>query len=145
MRGFLGGSAGKESTCQCLRHRRPRFDPWVEKISWRRKWQPTPVFLPGESRGWRSLVGYSPRGRKESDTTERLHFHFHYILSLKILDIKVLTIVRHECLHFTPWGKFNMLIIREATKINWQHFFPLGLCAGNMSLRSMTWRRLLRT
>ena len=41
----------------------------------RRKWQPTPVFLPGESHGQRSLVGYSPRGRKESDTTERLHFH----------------------------------------------------------------------
>ena len=42
--------------------------------SWRRKWQPTPVFLPGESHGQRSLVGYSPRGRKESDTTEWLHF-----------------------------------------------------------------------
>ena len=42
----------------------------------RRKWQPTPVFLPGESHGWRSLVGYSPQGRKESDMTERLHFHF---------------------------------------------------------------------
>ena len=38
-----------------------------------KKWQPTPVFLPGESHGWRSLVGYSPWGRKESDTAERLH------------------------------------------------------------------------
>ena len=53
------------------------FDPWVGKIPWRRQGQPTPVFLPGESHGQRSLVGYSPRGRKESDTTERLHFHFH--------------------------------------------------------------------
>ena len=44
--------------------------PWVRKNTWRRKWQPTPVFLPGESHGWRSLVGYSPWGRKESDTTE---------------------------------------------------------------------------
>ena len=43
---------------------------------WRRKWQPTPVFLPGESHGQRSLVGYSPWGRKESDATEQLHFHF---------------------------------------------------------------------
>ena len=42
--------------------------------SWRRKWEPTPVFLPGKSHGWRSLVGYRPWGRKESDTTERLHF-----------------------------------------------------------------------
>ena len=44
------------------------------KTPWRRKWHPTPVFLPGESHGQRSLVGYSPRGRKESDTTERVHF-----------------------------------------------------------------------
>ena len=48
-------------------------------VHWRRKWQPTPVFLPGESHGQTSLVGYSPWGRKESDTTERLHFHFQYI------------------------------------------------------------------
>ena len=45
----------------------------VRKIPWRRKWQPTPVFLPGESHGWRSLVGYSPWVRKESDMTERLN------------------------------------------------------------------------
>ena len=48
----------------------PGFDPWVRKILWRRKWQPTPVLLPGKSHGWKSLVGYSPWGRKESDTTE---------------------------------------------------------------------------
>ena len=42
----------------------------------RRQWHPTPVLLPGKSHGWRSLVGYSPWGLKESDTTERLHFHF---------------------------------------------------------------------
>ena len=50
------------------------FDPWVGKIPWRRQGQPTPVFLPGESHGWRSLVGCSPWGHKESDTTEQLHF-----------------------------------------------------------------------
>ena len=42
--------------------------------TWRRKWQPTPVFLPGKSHGWRSLVGYSPWGHKELDMTEQLHF-----------------------------------------------------------------------
>ena len=47
-----------------------RFDPQVGKIRWRRAWQPTPVFLPGESHGQRSLVGYSPKGHKESDMTE---------------------------------------------------------------------------
>ena len=46
--------------------------PWVGKILWRKKWQPTPVFLLWTSYGWRSLVGYSPRGYKESDTTEQL-------------------------------------------------------------------------
>ena len=45
---------GKEPSWQCRRHRRPRLDPWVGKISWRRKWQSTPVFLPGESHGQRS-------------------------------------------------------------------------------------------
>ena len=49
--------SGKESSCQC---RKRSFDPWVGKIPWRRKWQPTPVFLPGESHGQRSLVGYTP-------------------------------------------------------------------------------------
>ena len=47
------------------------FDPWVGKIPWRRAWQPTLVFLPGESHGQRSLAGYSPGGCKESDMTER--------------------------------------------------------------------------
>ena len=59
--------SGKESVCQC---RRPRFDLWVGKILWRRAWQPTPAFLPGESHGQRSLAGFSPRGRTESDTME---------------------------------------------------------------------------
>ena len=57
--GFPGGTSGKEPTCQCRRHKRCGFDPWVRKIPWRRAQQPTPVFLPGESHGHRSLAGYS--------------------------------------------------------------------------------------
>ena len=45
---FPVGASGKEPTCQCRRHKRHEFDPWVRKIPWRRAWQPTPVFLPGE-------------------------------------------------------------------------------------------------
>ena len=56
--GFPGGSSGKEPTCQCRRHRRHKIDPWVRKIPWRRAWQFTPVFLPGELHGQRNLVGY---------------------------------------------------------------------------------------
>ena len=62
--------SGKESTCQCGRHRRRGLHPWVGKNPWRRAWQPIPVFLPGESYGQRGLAGYSPWGCKESDTTE---------------------------------------------------------------------------
>ena len=67
--GCPGGASGKESACQCRRY---RFDPWVRKIPWRRAWQPTQVFLPGESHGQRSLVGYGAWCCKKSDTTERL-------------------------------------------------------------------------
>ena len=66
---------GKESICQCRRGQRLRFDPWVRKIPWRRAWQPTPLFLPGESHGWRSLAGYSPWSPKESDMIELVHMH----------------------------------------------------------------------
>ena len=60
----------KKPTCQCKRHKRRGFDPWVRKMPWRRAWQYTPVFLPGESHGQWSLVGYSPWGQKESEVTE---------------------------------------------------------------------------
>ena len=61
-----------------LQSQRAGFNPWVGKIPWRRKWQPTPVFLPGKYHGQTSLVGYSPWGREESDMTEQLHFHFNF-------------------------------------------------------------------
>ena len=60
LRVFPDGASGKESACQCRRCKRCRFDPWVGKIPWKTAWQPTPVFLPGESRGQKSLAGYSP-------------------------------------------------------------------------------------
>ena len=66
----------------CLQCGRPGFKPWVREIPWRRKWQPTPIVLPGKFHGQRSLVGYSPWGRKESDTTEQLHFFFRYLKRL---------------------------------------------------------------
>ena len=70
--GLPGGASGKEPTCQCRRHKRCRFDPWVGKIPWRRKWQTTPVFLPRDSHGQRNLVGYSLWDHKELDITEQL-------------------------------------------------------------------------
>ena len=67
--GFLGGTSGKEPACQCKRHKRCSLGPWVEKIPWRRAWQPTPVYWLGESHGQRSLADWVPQ---ESERTERL-------------------------------------------------------------------------
>ena len=78
---FPGGSDGKSV---CLQSGKPGFNSWVRKNPWRRKWQPTPVLLPGKFHGWRSLVGYSPLGCKESDMTVWLHFqeYVHHLASL---------------------------------------------------------------
>ena len=81
--------------------RRPGFDPWVEKIPWRRPWKSSPGFLPGKSHGQRSLVGYGPWGHKESDMTEatkhstahrytsghRINFYFYFLLIVPPLSM----------------------------------------------------------
>ena len=85
--------SSKESACQYRRCRRHSFDPWVGKIPWSRKWQPTPVFLPGKSHEQRSLADYSPRGCKELDTSERLNTQYvSYILDKKLyIEMKSIT------------------------------------------------------
>ena len=74
--------SGKESTCRHRSHRRQVSNPWVRKISWRRKWQPTAVFLPIKSHGQRSLAGYSPlvtksRTQVSAHVCARAHTHTH--------------------------------------------------------------------
>ena len=69
---WYGFPSGKEPACRYRRQKRCAFYAWIMTILRRRKWQITPVFLPGESHGQRSLVGYSPWGHKELDTTEWL-------------------------------------------------------------------------
>ena len=66
--------SGKEPTCQCRRHKRQGFNPWVGKTPWSRKWHPTLVFLPGKFHGQRRLLGFSPWGCKELDTTEHTQY-----------------------------------------------------------------------
>ena len=70
--GFPGGTSGKEPTCQCIRHKRLESDTWIGKIPWiiPLAWQTTPVFLPGESHGQKSLAAYSPWGHTELDITK---------------------------------------------------------------------------
>ena len=92
----------RESACQC---RRPGFDPWVGKIPWSREWQPTSVFLPGESHGQRSLAGYSPWDRKESDTTEPLHFTSQVALVIKNLPASAGDVGSIPGLGRLPWRR----------------------------------------
>ena len=87
---YPGNAVGlkkKKSTCQCRRHKRCWFNPWVRKIPWRRKWQPSLVFLPGKFYGQRGLVGYSSWGHKESDTTECAHTRTHGLEELLLLKL----------------------------------------------------------
>ena len=68
--GFPGGSDGKESACNAGHL---GLIPGSGRFPWRREWQPTPVFLPGEFHGQRSLAGYSPWGHRKADTTECIY------------------------------------------------------------------------
>ena len=95
--GFPNGTSGKESACQCRRHKRFRFDPWARNIPWRRKWQVTPVFLPGNSQGQRRLEGYSSWSPKESSMSEvTVHACIHMYTSVQLLS--------SVQLFATPWN-----------------------------------------
>ena len=111
MRGLPKGLSGKESVCQCRRRRRCRFSPHVRKISWLRKWQPTPIFLPGKSHGQRTLVDYSPWGRKELDTTKQLH-----LLSLISLDFVHLIVYFPEDTHISTLNSSKQLFEKYIRK-----------------------------
>ena len=87
-KGFPGGTSGKESACQCRRHKRCGFSRWVRKIPWRRKWQPTPVFLPGDvmDRGdWWAIV----HGVTESQIQLSKHIQRQTVTGIAKEDFKV--------------------------------------------------------
>ena len=97
---LYGGSLVAQTVKNLPVIRRPGFDPWVGKIPWRREWLPTPVFLPGESVGQRSLVNYSPWDHSELDT-----FTFPlpgFILLLLRPPNSDKTNLQYSC--FLPWG-----------------------------------------
>ena len=109
---FTRWCSGKDSVCQCRRHKRLGFHPWVGKIPWRRAWQPIPGFLPGESHGQKSLRGYSPWDHKESDTTEWLSMHARAWSS----SIFATGTDRENCLSCTPFWGSSEDFLRHLTK-----------------------------
>ena len=88
---------GKEPARHCQRRKKRGFSPWVGKIPCRREWQLTPVLLPGEFHGWRSLVGYSPRGREELDKTEQLSTHSAQV------DVLLYHCVKEQIMESLKW------------------------------------------
>ena len=97
--GFPQWLIGKEFACIGVVTEDCGFGPWVGKIPWSRAWQPTPVFLPGESHGQRSLVGYSPWGHKELDMTEFTHTHTH-----------THNVIEHCCVHPLVCGWLALMV-----------------------------------
>ena len=101
--GLPGGTSGKEPPCQ---RKRQGFDSWVGKIPWRRKRQPTPVFLPGKFHGQWRLVGYSPWGHQELDMSEQLSTHVHYLsnkYNLPTASIFLFSLPVLSLYHMKPW------------------------------------------
>ena len=123
--GFPGGASGKEPACQHRRCKRRGFSPWVRKIPWRRARPCTPVFQFGESHGQRSLVGYTPQGRKESDASQRLSTHprtSNNISPLQGNTTLLLLIQRFR--KFFPRSSWNA---REFTSVAQMHEYSSGL------------------
>ena len=125
---FPGSCSGKESASQCRRCKRYGFHPWDEKTAWRRKWQPTTVFLSGKSHGQRSLVGNSPWGRKELDmAAHRAHPHIFkqsyvviYLDFSRVLHNEV-TLIKHPFFlwYWNSFYKFKIWILQQIRRYQW--------------------------
>ena len=115
--------SGKEFACQC---KSCGFDPWVGKILWSRRWQPTPVFLLAKFHGQRRLVSYSPWGCKGSDKTEHTHTHIPVAVSIEPLYVFYASpglyytsafLSLSVCMYFSWMFKFDFFIIEKWRKV----------------------------
>ena len=124
---FPGGSDGKSVCLQC---KRLGFDPWVGNIPWRRKWQPTPVFLPGKFHGQRSLAGYSPRGQKELHMMEHMctHTQTHTYLYIYI-HTHIYTYIYIHYMYVCIYTYLLSIYCVQSTEGDIQMVFcPQGMC-----------------
>ena len=115
-------SRGKESTCQYRSWRRCEFDPWVGKIAWSRKWQSTPVFSPGKSKGQRKPGGLQSMGSHESDRTEQLNKQKNENIFWQLLHIYFMT------MNFIPFMEANSgRYLHETSKLHKRMFSTLRI------------------
>ena len=124
--GFPRWLSGKESACQCRRHKRHEFDPGVRNIPWRRKWQSTPVSLSGKSHGERNLAGYSPWSCKESYMTEQQSVQHVFLTALSDLLNQRVRLSLNTHISRASWQLF---VLRERVKsagysVVWGHLSP---------------------
>ena len=100
--------SGKESAPQCRIYKRCRFNPWVRKISWSRKWQSILVFLPGKSHGQRSRACYSLSGSEKSDTTDCVHVDTHpYTHTHTHTHTEMICVMKRYCILL--WNYYGLL------------------------------------
>ena len=123
--GFPGGLEVKESISKCRSLRRCGFDPCVGTIPWRRKWQPSPVFLLGFY-GQKSLADYSPWGHKEWDMSEWLSMHIH---KYSIIDVNMYLCILYMCVYLSIYLCISIYISHLKPVFCW---YQLGLfsCLG---------------
>ena len=101
----------EESTCQCRKYQWCRFNPWVGKIPWSRKWQSALVFLSGKFYGQRSLAGYCPWGHKESDTTEHTCTHIYIYTHIYNIQYYSATKKNETLLSAATWRDLGNIIL----------------------------------
>ena len=123
-------SSGKESIYQWRRHRRCGLNPWVRKIPWSRKWQLTPVSLPGKFHGQKRLVGNSPQGHTESDTTEHTQF------LIKEKNVSPTDLVVHKLM--VHLEKSNRIFTEQYIT---ELYLMLSLWGGQVDSGQVFWRR----
>ena len=138
--GFPGGAIGKESACQCRRHKKCRSDLWIKKIPWKRAWQPTPVFAPGEFHEQRSLVDYSLYGHKQLDTTEATaHTHTHTRARARVHHSYGEKNPLEICLQTPDWDQiFKQAFLRVAASVLLFQLF--SSCHCSLDSWSAQWR-----
>ena len=120
-------------TVKCLLIMRETQVPWVRKIPWRRKCKPTAVLLPGKSHGWRSLVDYSPWGRKESDTTEWLHFlsFFSFMSIESVMLFNHLILCCPLLLLPSIFPSIRVFFNKSALHIRWPKYWSFSISPPN--------------
>ena len=145
--------SGKEPTCQCRRHKRCRFDPWVLTIPWRRKWQPASVFLPGKFQGQRSLEGYNGATKSQTQLSTHTHTHTHTHWNCELPDFYLRMTMPFYCLKsmHSFWNasrvQFSLL---ASERIVWQShpnllqqtflsFYLASICTSEIRNFTLTW------